>query len=182
MIIMSEFWSYFVRKISTTSYKKRLKEQHLFSRDERREKRDRWRFFGISKLLAVISWAKRHQWRGKSYSQVFSCNIAWSHQTFHTSVSPKSILANVTTPKSILVKVRIASNISDTQSDQIASTRHTQLCSVLELPIPWRWLKPQHWLQPRAAKPNTLIWEEAELLLGSLQSGQTTTEREDRSS
>lgn len=33
------------------SYKERLKEQHVFSWDERREKWDRRRFFGILKLL-----------------------------------------------------------------------------------------------------------------------------------
>lgn len=164
------------------SYKERLKEQYVFSRDERREKWDRWRFFGISKLLTVISWAKRHQRRGKSNSQVFSCNIAWSPQTFHTSVSPKSILANVTTPKNIIVQVRLTSDGSDTQSDQIAITKHTELFSVLELPIPWQWLKPQHWLQTHGAKPSTHIQEETVLLPQSLQSRRTRTEREDRSS
>lgn len=41
--------------------------------------------------------------RGKSCSQVFSCNLAWSPQTSHASVSPKNILANVTTPKNIIL-------------------------------------------------------------------------------
>ena len=154
MMIMSEFRCYFVRKISNME---RSKEKSLFSWDEKSNEWDRWQFFDISKLPIVISWAKQHQWRCKSNSQAFSCNIAWSPQKSHTSVSPKSVLAITITPKSIIVQVHLPSDGSDTQSDRISSTKHTKLFSWLELSMLWQWLKPQQWLQTHGAKTSRRI-------------------------